>query len=466
MSPIDALKTTGQIPVKLSGPTAKAKTETMPETGAFLKLLSSVSNEETAQEPAAPAELLAKLEEALESLGAIPLKELPPEQQELLAAMIELLTLQTAQQKNKMVGQNPDYVKPETGSPAQNGPATENQAVNMQLQQKMVELMHQIAQKVQDLQSNTNKEFAVVPIFMGVEKEYILNEPKKVNDTIKLLHEFMATLEEGHTVDGNPAAAKVLGRAGELLQQATNYASQFEAAISVPKHTSITLHNALWLQPELIEPQVKEISTSRVDPMQPEVSAVPKIPDASITSKDSIHQETPALQVDAAKASQTSTRTEAPMPPPPVRMTNLAEDLSGIMKSSLRIAGTGENAQIKVSIFPEHLGHLEIRLSTVDGKVAAQIFTSNLVAKEALDLQVHQLRNSMVQQGITVDRIEINQQGTGTNFSQQSEQRFAQQQHRQQTFTKNGYHQLEEEAEAFVRPTPSAGTVMSVDYTI
>lgn len=148
-------------------------------------------------------------------------------------------------------------------------------------------------------------------------------------------------------------------------------------------------------------------------------------------------------------------------------MTNLAEDLSGILKNSMKLTGSGENAQIKVSIFPEHLGHLEIRLSTVDGKMAAQIFTSNLVAKEALDLQVYQLRNSLVQQGITVDRIEITQQGASTSFNQQGEQRFAQQQQeRRQTATKNGYQRLEEETAAFVRPSPSAGSVMSVDYTI
>ncbi|MFD1862072.1 flagellar hook-length control protein FliK [Planococcus chinensis] len=442
MSPIDALKTTGSAAVKHVGPTAKVKTETPPETGAFSKLLSSVSNEENAQELAAPAELLAKLEEALESLGAIPLEELPPEQQELLAAMIELLTLQTAQQKIGMAGQNPDYVKPETGSPAQNGPATENQAVNMQLQQKMVELMHQIAQKVQDLQSNTNKEFAVVPIFMGVEKEYILNEPKKVNESIKILQEVVADLEKGHAQEGHAAAAKILGEAGDGLKTAAGIAAALESALPVSKMESPPV-NHLRMQTEQAELQTSEAPAVRVEVVQ---------------------AETPAAPLEAPKAIQPSARTEAPAPT--VRMTNLADDLSGIMKNTIKLTGSGENAQIKVSIFPEHLGHLEIRLSTVDGKMAAQIFTSNLVAKEALDLQVYQLRNSLVQQGITVDRIEISQQGTGTNFNQQSEQRFAQQQQKQQAPAKNGYQRLQEETAAFVRPAPSAGTVMSVDYTI
>jgi flagellar hook-length control protein FliK len=437
---VDALKTTGQAAAKHVGPAAKAKTETVPETGAFSKLLLSVSNEEGAPEKSAPAELLAKLQEALEALDGIPFEELTPEQQELLTAMVEGLMLQTPQLETKIWGQNPDYVKTETASTAQTGPITENQAVKLQLQPELVELMHQIAQKVQDLQSNSNKEFAVGPIFMGVEKEYILNEPKKVNEGIKLLQEVVAELQNGGTEDGNIAAAKLLGQAGEVLQQASGFANSLEAAA----------------------PDRPEVLPIRLQ-AEP---AIVKVQEAPVVRMDLAEPESPAAPVDAAKAAQSPARTEAPAPAPSVRLANLAEDLSGVLKNSLKLTGTGENAAIKVSIFPEHLGHLEIRLSTVDGKVAAHIFTSNLLAKEALDLQVYQLRNSLVQQGITVDRIEISQQGANTSFNQQGEQRFAQQQQKQQTPTKNGYQRLQEETAAFIRPDPSAGPVMSVDYTI
>ncbi|WP_416145152.1 flagellar hook-length control protein FliK [Planococcus koreensis] len=124
---------------------------------------------------------------------------------------------------------------------------------------------------------------------------------------------------------------------------------------------------------------------------------------------------------------------------------------------------------MKVSIFPEHLGQLEIRLSTVDGKVAAHILASNPMAKEALELQVYQLRNSLTQQGIQVDRIEISsQQQAGQSLSQQQgqqEQRFARQQ-RQQPTAKNGYQQNSEEAIGFVRGAASERSVIGVDYTI
>ncbi|MBW9234953.1 hypothetical protein JQK62_22535, partial [Leptospira santarosai] len=66
-------------------------------------------------------------------------------------------------------------------------------------------------------------------------------------------------------------------------------------------------------------------------------------------------------------------------------MSNLIEELGGVLKGSFRLNGTLEGAQLKVNIAPEHLGHLDIRLTASEGKIAAQIFTSNLVAKEALE---------------------------------------------------------------------------------
>ncbi len=149
-------------------------------------------------------------------------------------------------------------------------------------------------------------------------------------------------------------------------------------------------------------------------------------------------------------------------------MTNLIEELGGVLRSSFRLNGNGEGTQIKVNIFPEHLGHLDIRITELNGKIAAHIFTSSLVAKEALDLQVNQLRNSLLQQGITIEKIEISQQHSSQSFGQQNahpDQRFSQQQ-KQGTASRNkhGYQQLEEEV-AVIRNHAVNG-MMKVDYTI
>ncbi len=177
---------------------------------------------------------------------------------------------------------------------------------------------------------------------------------------------------------------------------------------------------------------------------------------------------TTTTTTDTTKAGQAAGRTEPTVPTATVRMSNLVEELGEVLRGTFRLNGTGEGTQIKVSIFPQHLGHLDIRITELNGKIAAQIFTSSLVAKEVLDLQVNQLRNSLLQQGVTIDKIEITQQHSSQSFGQQHahpDQRFSQQQ-KQGTASgnKNGYQRLEEEA-TIERNHASNGT-MKVDYTI
>ncbi|RNF38752.1 flagellar hook-length control protein FliK [Planococcus salinus] len=183
-----------------------------------------------------------------------------------------------------------------------------------------------------------------------------------------------------------------------------------------------------------------------------------------------IPQPLPASAPDTVKAEALTGRSEPAPPTPTVRMANLTEELGEVLKGSFRLTGTGENTQqIRVNIAPDHLGHLDIRLTLINGKMAAQIFTSSFAAKEMLELQVNQLRASLLQQGVAIDKIEITQHNPQQSFSQQHaspEQRFAQQQKPGSQSFRNGYRQFEEEAAAAVIIEPSAGSKMKVDYTI
>lgn len=186
-------------------------------------------------------------------------------------------------------------------------------------------------------------------------------------------------------------------------------------------------------------------------------------------------QELPAHQVltvpiEVSKANGHFIRTEtSPQPAPFVRVTTLLEDLSGVLKSSMRLAENQEGMKMRVTIFPEHLGHLEILLTSTNGKLAAQIMASTPMAKEALELQLNQLRVSLVQQGVEVEKIEVLEQLPHQSFSQQqshAEQRFSQLQQKNRTALqdKNGYAATE--TEPLTVTTPAIGQVMKVDYTV
>jgi len=111
---------------------------------------------------------------------------------------------------------------------------------------------------------------------------------------------------------------------------------------------------------------------------------------------------------------------------PTLKMTNIIEELSALFRGSFRLNRQEQATQLRVNIFPEQFGHLDIRLTSIEGKIHAQIFASHLYAKEALDQQLNQLRNALTQQGVDVDTLEVTYQNQQQSFDQQMnpEQRF------------------------------------------
>lgn len=381
--------------------------------------------------------LLEKLQDMLQTLQEIPKENLSPEEQEMMYVIVQMLSLQTVQIENQLHSVEPGQVMSDS------------------VQEKLINLLNQIDQEIQK-QSTVTKSFEATAELVGVE-ENILADPKKLEQAFKQLVAFIQQLDnEQQAITGKQQqneVAKIFKQMDSFTQQPTDQTQLTEP----PRNNGMIVDTSRPLSTQSIS-QLQQLdgNAARVEPVPTEVNGQVLTGTAS----------------EVAKASQTPTRPEASAPPPPptVHMSNLIEELGGVLKGSFRLNGTQEGTQIKVNIFPEHLGHLDIRLTASEGKIAAQIFTSNLLAKEALELQVNQLRNSLLQQGVTLDRIEISQQ----SFGQQNahpDQRFSQQQQQQQqqkqgnaSHNKNGYQRIEEEA-AVERYHSSEG-LMKVDYTI
>ncbi|MCD8510259.1 MAG: flagellar hook-length control protein FliK [Bacillus sp. (in: Bacteria)] len=155
---------------------------------------------------------------------------------------------------------------------------------------------------------------------------------------------------------------------------------------------------------------------------------------------------------------------EETIQPKIIRMSHMIEDLANIFRGVLRISKSMEGTQLRLNIFPEHLGHLDIRIMESNGKIAAQIIASSLMAKEALELQINQLRTTLLQQGLLIEKLEITQEGLHQTFEQHGEQAFSQQQQKGQSAPKkNGYSLQEEEK---LQPRMKDNQAARVDYTI
>jgi flagellar hook-length control protein FliK len=120
-------------------------------------------------------------------------------------------------------------------------------------------------------------------------------------------------------------------------------------------------------------------------------------------------------------------------------MTSFAEDFARFAQTQMKLS-TLENgmAEARIRLMPEHLGQLDIRITTHQGQITAHFTAESLMAKEMLEGQMNQLRTSLTQQGLQVDKITITQtamSGGGLLQDGQKRQSFSQsnQQHKSET---------------------------------
>lgn len=424
------------------------------ESPAFSKFLQSISPDHQ-KVSESQGEKLKKLEEALTALQELPKENLSVEEFEMLSAILAVLSQQTTEMMDELPGNN-----------------------------LLITLSRQIEQELNDLSTISVISFEDGKSFMGGEEKKFFHFPQNNSDkAVKTLNSvFQQHENEQQTVEGPKISLQKTEPFEKLFQQ-LNHLIQ-ELAPDEQKAEPVQMN----IQALKIESSIQSAdSTSHVSG-GPVLEQVQQNQENSGLKLEQVqqNQENPGLKLEPVQtqnnsvpltgpsaqdvqASQVTQRTEGNVQTPVVRMTSLIEDLSEILGGTFRLRTNLEGTQLRVNIFPEHLGHLDIRLTALEGKIAAQIFTSSLASKEALDLQINQLRNSLMQQGISIEKIEVTYQNSQQSFGQQHahpEQRFSQQGQRQGVSSRNGYayHVMEEEA-AVERHHLLDGSV-KVNYTI
>jgi flagellar hook-length control protein FliK len=112
-----------------------------------------------------------------------------------------------------------------------------------------------------------------------------------------------------------------------------------------------------------------------------------------------------------------------------------ADEMARFTQTNLRLMlVNGGMSEARISLTPENLGHIDIRITTQQGQVMAHFAAETLAAKELIENQLPQLRAALTQQGLNVDKITITQgQMAGGLFQDQHRgQRFSQSQQQQQ----------------------------------
>ncbi len=185
-------------------------------------------------------------------------------------------------------------------------------------------------------------------------------------------------------------------------------------------------------------------------PSSPELSEVVKATDSGISEVGAKDFRGESFQpiVSAAPGSSSSnaaTSLSAPLPSLVSRVTSAEPEanINEILNQAQFVAKRG-GGEVKVILYPEGLGEVNLKVNVKDGQVNVQMLTQSVEAKKLLETQLGDLRTQLVAQKINVDQIKVETADLARDFSQQQEQ---QQRHTAQHFME----QFRQENQAFRR---------------
>lgn len=428
-------------------------------------------------EAALPKQLIKKIEDMLRALEEQPIEELTEAQQKIMHELVQLM--------NTLPARKEGVVLVDTGGRAKFTPIlpdVEKQAMPKEVQAKLIELVKKLVAILPVTSAPDSEKMESLQSLSKIEGKTIALDAAKIEKiTAKVLEITESLVDSGKKVSTTSVqpeqVAKLVPIAPVQPEQATKLVPIVPVEIEKQMKVLVETKNVNADEPETIKAQstATVVATGRSDGGQQQETSQQDDNKQSLpqttTSADTAKSVAPPAQMTQPTQliQPVQARPEPPvMPTPVIRMNNLTEELGEIFKSSLRMSTSGESTQMKVNISPDHLGHLDIRLTETNGRIAAQIFTSSIAAKEALDLQLNQLRNTLVQHGLTVEKIEVVQQNSQQSLSQQnaqSEQRFTQQQRQSSTGRESNGYQQSEEKSLVERGHLDSGT-MKVDYTV
>jgi len=108
------------------------------------------------------------------------------------------------------------------------------------------------------------------------------------------------------------------------------------------------------------------------------------------------------LASTAAESRRTESDLKVAAPQKPQTPVNI-KDVAG----NVRIMISGKSSEMVMKLVPEHLGKLEIRLKKEGDKLFGKFKVESRQAKEAIDIQLPQLREGLAQQGIHLEEITV-----------------------------------------------------------
>ncbi len=158
-----------------------------------------------------------------------------------------------------------------------------------------------------------------------------------------------------------------------------------------------TLLNRLGGQP--LHPTVLQVvvTESQTESALAQATGEPTVPTAAATSVI-------ASSADAAKLTEAAKPAAAQQT---VHVSRFTELMTGMAVKQFGLTQANGISEARLTLMPEHLGQVDVRISMQNGQLTAQFVTDNAAAREMLENQLAVLRNSLQSQGLQVEKLEV-----------------------------------------------------------
>jgi len=187
-----------------------------------------------------------------------------------------------------------------------------------------------------------------------------------------------------------------------------------------------TFSNILNRQlPEGTQPTVTANAANQKTSSEPTASANAKGMSWTAASIDNATPESGMNEADALLGQGTVTAgqlalrsgTQVTVKPaaPPVPVENFSNEMTTFIINKMEIVKQTGFTEARISLNPEHLGQVDIKLTMQNGQLIAQFMTRSTDAKEMIDQQMAHLRSALQAQGLQVERIEVTQSSQASN---------------------------------------------------
>jgi len=92
-----------------------------------------------------------------------------------------------------------------------------------------------------------------------------------------------------------------------------------------------------------------------------------------------------------------------------VPVEQFAKEMTSFVVNKLDIVKQNGMTEARISLYPEHLGQVDIKITMLNGQLIATFMTEHAGAKDLLEQQMSQLRTALQSQGLQVEKLEVTQ---------------------------------------------------------